>query len=169
LFTIGTMVFLLIALACVIALPVALDYLPLTSVSALILKLARWPILLVLVGFAFTLIYRYGPRGTEPRRRWITSGSVFAAVAWLAASALFSWYAASFGNFNKTYGSLGAVIGFMTWIWLSTIVVLVGGKLNAEIEHHRRRQNPATRHGDETADRRTIQPGGRQSRIAAIA
>ena len=141
LFTIGTMVFLLIALACVIALLVALDYLPLTSVTALILKLARWPILLVLVGFAFTLIYRYGPRGTEPCRRWITSGSVFAAVAWLAASALFSWYAASFGNFNKTYGSLGAVIGFMTWIWLSTIVVLVGGKLNAEIEHHRRRQN----------------------------
>jgi membrane protein len=51
---------------------------------------------------------------------------------------LFSWYAANFGSFNKTYGSLGAVIGFMTWIWLSTIVVLVGGKLNAEIEHHRR-------------------------------
>ena len=62
-------------------------------------------------------------------------GSGFAAVVWLAASALFSWYAANFGSFNKTYGSLGAVIGFMTWIWLSVIVVLVGAKLNAEIEH----------------------------------
>jgi membrane protein len=87
------------------------------------------------------LIYRYGPSGTEPCRRWITSGSAFAAVAWLAASAFFSWYAANFGNFNKTYGSLGAVIGFMTWIWISTIVVLVGGKLNGEIEHRRRLQN----------------------------
>jgi membrane protein len=107
-------------------------------VTGMLLKLARWPILLLLVGSALTLIYRYGPSRIEPRWRWITRGSACAAVAWLAASALFSWYAANFGSFNKTYGSLGAVIGFMTWIWLSTIVVLVGGKLNAEIEHHRR-------------------------------
>jgi membrane protein len=137
LFTIGTMFFLMIALACVIALPVALNYLTLPPVIGLLLKLARWPILLLLVGCALTLIYRYGPSRIEPRWRWITWGSVFAAVAWLAASALFSWYAANFGSFNKTYGSLGAVIGFMTWIWLSTIVVLVGGKLNAEIEDQR--------------------------------
>src|SRR5580700_3587595 len=54
---------------------------------------------------------------------------------WLAASALFSWYVASFGSYNKTYGSLGAVVGFMTWIWISIIVVLLGAKLNAEMEH----------------------------------
>jgi membrane protein len=60
---------------------------------------------------------------------------VLAAVAWLAGSALFSWYAGNFGSFNKTYGSLGAVIGFMTWMWLSIIVILIGGKLNAETEH----------------------------------
>ena len=62
-------------------------------------------------------------------------GSAFAAILWPVASALFSWYAANFGNFNKTYGSLGAIIGFMTWMWLSIIVVLVGAKLNAEVEH----------------------------------
>jgi len=72
---------------------------------------------------------------SEPRWRWITWGSVSAAIVWLAASALFSWYVASFGSYNKTYGSLGAVIGFMTWIWISIIVVLVGAKLNAEMEH----------------------------------
>jgi membrane protein len=60
---------------------------------------------------------------------------VFAAVGWLIASLLFSWYAANFGSFNKTCGSLGAVIGFMTWIWLSAIVILIGGELNAEMEH----------------------------------
>jgi membrane protein len=103
-------------------------------VIGLLLKLARWPILLLLAGCALTLIYRYGPSRIELRWQWITWGSVFAAVAWLAASAAFSWYAANFGSFNKTYGSLGTVIGFMTWIWLSTIVVLVGGKLNAEVE-----------------------------------
>jgi membrane protein len=105
-------------------------------VTSLLLNIAPWPILLVLVMFGLTVIYRYGPSRTEPRWQWITWGSGFAAIAWLAASALFSWYAGNFGSFNKTYGSLGAIIGFMTWIWLSIIVVLVGAKLNAEIEHH---------------------------------
>ena len=134
-FTIATIAFLLIALACVIALPVALNFLPVPGVTTLLLKTARWPLLLVLVALGLTLIYRYGPSRAEPRWQWITWGSVFAAIVWLAASALFSWYAASFGSFNKTYGSLGAVIGFMTWMWLSIIVVLLGAKLNAEIEH----------------------------------
>src|SRR5947208_13145651 len=68
-------------------------------------------------------------------------GGVFAAVAWLAASALFSWYVANFGSYNKTYGSLGAIIGFMTWMWLSIIVVLIGAKLNAEMEHQTARES----------------------------
>jgi membrane protein len=168
LFTIGTLVFLTIALACVIALPVALNYLTLPPVTGMLLKLARWPILLLLVGSALTLIYRYGPSRIEPRWRWITWGSACAAVAWLAASALFSWYAANFGSFNKTYGSLGAVIGFMTWIWLSTIVVLVGGKLNAEIEHHRRPPK-LRRAGMDTRMliEGPVPPGGRPSRITS--
>jgi len=66
-------------------------------------------------------------------------------VAWLVASAIFSWYAANFGTFNKTYGSLGAVVGFMLWMWLSTIVVLLGGKLNAETEHQTARESTTGR------------------------
>jgi membrane protein len=89
------------------------------------------------------LVYCYGPSRTEPRWRWITWGSAFAALTWLVASALFSWYAANFGTFNKTYGSLGAVVGFMLWIWVSSIVVLLGGKLNAEIEHQTARESTA--------------------------
>lgn len=68
-------------------------------------------------------------------------GSAFAALAWLGFSAIFSYYATNFGNFNKTYGSLGAVIGFMTWIWLSVAVILIGGKLNAEMEHQTARDS----------------------------
>jgi membrane protein len=133
LFTLGMIAFLLVALGCIVAIPVALNYLP--PFIARIIDIARWPVLLVCLAVALAFIYRYGPSRTEPRWRWITWGSTFAALAWLAASALFSWYAASFGSFNKTYGSLGAVIGFMTWMWISTIVILVGAKLNAEMEH----------------------------------
>jgi membrane protein len=161
-FTIATIAFLLIALAAVVALPVILNYLPLPGVTGLLLEVARWPILLVLVAFGLTLIYRYGPSRTEPRWQWITWGGTFAAVAWLAASALFSWYAANFGTFNKTYGSLGAIIGFMTWMWLSIIVILVGAKLNAEIEHQTVRESttgqpkPLGKRGAKMAD--TIGP-----------
>jgi membrane protein len=161
-FTLATIGFVLVALACMIALPVALNYLPLPGVTALILKFAPWPILLVLIALALALMYRYGPSRTEPRWQWITPGSAFAAIAWLAASALFSWYAANFGNFNKTYGSLGAIIGFMTWMWLSIIVVLIGGKLNAETEHQTVREStsgppkPLGRRGARMAD--TIGP-----------
>jgi len=161
-FTIAAIAFLLIALLGVVAVPVILNYLPLPGVMGLFLKIAPWPILLALVAFGLTLIYRYGPSRTEPRWQWVTWGSTFAAVTWLAASALFSWYAANFGNFNKTYGSLGAIIGFMMWMWLSIIVILVGAKLNAEIEHQTAREstagqpNPLGRRGAKMAD--TIGP-----------
>jgi membrane protein len=140
-FTIVTIAFLLIALAVVIALPVALNYLAASNVTGVLLEVAGWPFLLALVALALTLIYRYGPSRAEARWQWVTWGGAFAALAWLGASALFSWYAASFGNFNKTYGSLGAVIGFMTWMWLSIILILVGAKLNAEVEHQTARES----------------------------
>jgi membrane protein len=91
-------------------------------------------------------------RAGRSRWRWISWGSAFAALAWLARSALFSWYAA------KTYGSLGAVIGFITWMWLSMIVILIGGKPNAEIEHQTARESmigepkPLGRRGAKMAD-----------------
>jgi membrane protein len=141
LFTMGMILFLAIALSAVVALPIALQFLP--DVAGSILALARWPVLLVLVGAALTLLYRYGPSRTKPRWRWVTWGSAFAALAWLATSGLFSWYVANFGTFNETYGSLGAVIGFMTWIWLSAIVILIGAKLNAEMEHQTVRESTA--------------------------
>jgi membrane protein len=100
----------------------------------MVIKIARWPALLIVVSLALAVLYRYGPSRENPRWRWITWGSAFAAIAWLVVSILFSWYAENFGSYNKTYGSLGAIIAFMFWIWLSTIVVLVGAELNAETE-----------------------------------
>jgi len=156
--TFGIVAFILLTLAAIVAVPVALAYIPLPGVTALVVKVGRWPILFVLVTTALAVLYKYGPSRTEPRWRWITWGSVSAAIVWLAASVLFSWYVASFGSYNKTYGSLGAVIGFMTWIWISIIVVLVGAKLNAEMEHQTVRESttgqpkPIGRRGARMAD-----------------
>jgi membrane protein len=69
----------------------------------------------------------------------VTWGSAIAAIAWLIMSLLFSWYSANFGSYDKTYGSLGAAIGFMTWMWLSSTVILVGAELDAEMEHQTKR------------------------------
>lgn len=138
-FTVAMIGFLILALTAIVAIPVALDYLP--GFIGAILNYARWPAMLVIVALAMACIYRYGPSRREALWRWLTLGSAFAALAWLGFSAIFSYYAANFGNFNKTYGSLGAVIGLMTWMWLSVAVLLVGGKLNAEMEHQTARDS----------------------------
>jgi membrane protein len=140
-FTVAMIGFLIAALACIVALPVALNYLP--GFVGFVLNIVRWPVMLILVALALACIYRYGPSRDEPKWRWITWGSALAALAWLGFSAVFSFYAGNFGTFNKTYGSLGAVIGFMMWMWLSVAVILVGAKLNAETEHQTARDTGA--------------------------
>jgi membrane protein len=121
-------------------------------------KIGRWPVLLVGVSFAIALVYRFGPSRDKTQWRWISPGNVLAAVVWLAASLLFSWYTKNFGRYNETYGSLGAAIGFMTWLWISNIVILVGAKVNAETEHQTARDStegkpsPLGQRGAEMAD-----------------
>ncbi len=134
-FTAAAIAFVLIALGAMVALPPALKYLGLSDLTELIAQIARWPALFVVVSLALAFIYRLGPSRERPQWRWITWGSAFAAVTWLLASILFAWYTQHFGSYNKTYGSLGAVIGFMTWVWLSAIVILIGAELDAEMEH----------------------------------
>ena len=134
-FTLAVIVFVLLALGAMVVLPIVLNYFGIAAAAELAAKVLRWPALFVIVMFGLGLVYRYGPSRSKPKWRWITWGSAFAASGWLAVSVLFSWYAANFGSYNKTYGSLGAVIGFMIWIWLSIIVILLGAKLNAEMEH----------------------------------
>ena len=137
-FTLGMIGFAIIALAAIVVVPVVLGWLP--EFSGALINIARWPVLAALVAVALAVLYRYGPSRDQPQWRWISWGSVVAAVLWLAFSAIYSYYAASFGTFNATYGSLGAVIGFMLWLWFSIIVVLLGAELNAEIEHQTTRE-----------------------------
>ena len=133
-FTTGAILFVLLAIGGVVALPKVLESIGLSEASDMLLNIGRWPVLLIMVGLALALIYRFGPSRQKVRWRWITWGSAVASIVWLIASALFAFYAANFGKFNQTYGSLGAVIGFMTWIWLSAIVILAGAEIDAEME-----------------------------------
>jgi membrane protein len=134
-FTVCILVFALIALSAIAIVPNFVESLGLGQAGKWAVTIGQWPVLLVLVSIVFACLYRFGPSRDEPKWRWITPGSVFAAIVWLIASLAFSYYAAHFGSYNKTYGTLGAMIGFMTWMWISAIVVFVGGMLNAEIEH----------------------------------
>jgi membrane protein len=133
-FTAATIGFVLLALAAIVALPIAIDYFGVTSVAEMAFRWLRWPTLLVIVMLWLAALYRFGPSRDNPIWRWVTWGSFIATVLWLVASALFTWYAANFGSYNKTYGSLGAAIGFMVWIWISIIVVLLGAEIDSELE-----------------------------------
>lgn len=138
-FTLGVIVFALVALGAVVVLPHMIDQLGLGPILTWVVSIGRWVVLLLAVIVLISLVYRFGPSRDHPRWRWVTWGSAFAALVWIGASLLFSWYTANFGSYDKTYGSLGAVVGFMTWIWLSCVVVLIGAMLNAEMEHQTKR------------------------------
>jgi membrane protein len=100
-------------------------------------NIAKWPVLLVLVSLMFAILYYAAPNVKHPKFNWVSPGGVVAVVLWLLASAAFAFYVANFASYNKTYGSLGGVIVFLTWLWISNIAVLFGAELNAELERSR--------------------------------
>jgi len=99
--------------------------------------IAKWPVLLLIVSFMFSILYWASPNVKHPGFRWLSPGGVFAVVVWLIASALFAFYVASFSSYNKTYGALAGVVIFLVWLWISNISVLLGAELNAEMERGR--------------------------------
>ena len=132
-FTAGAILFAIVAMGAIVAVPEVLAMAGLqVSPGA---SLLRWPLLLVVTAGLLSVLYRFGPSRHGARWRWITPGSAFAAVAWMAMSLAFSFYVGRWGHYDKTYGSLGAIVGFMTWIWLSLTIVLLGAELNSEIEN----------------------------------
>lgn len=133
-FTVGGIVVLVGGGALVVLLPAVFKTMGLDGAFAVAMRVIRIPVMAALVVAALALLYRYGPSRTPPKWRWVTWGGSIATVGWIALSVGFSWYVANFGSYNKTYGSLGAIVGFMTWIWLSSTVLLVGAQINAELE-----------------------------------
>jgi membrane protein len=97
-------------------------------------NILRWPVIVALLILAMACVYYFAP-DVEQRWKWITPGAVFAVIATVAVSLGFSVYVNNFGSYNKTYGSIGAMIVFLTWLYLTGLVILVGGEINAEVEH----------------------------------
>jgi membrane protein len=131
-FTLGGIVFLTLMTAILVALPVVIEALGLWAWWVVPL---RWFALLGIAILAFAVIYRFGPSRAKARWRWVRFGAVFAAAAWVLGSLGFSWFLTNVAHYDATYGPLGAVVGFMMWIWFSAMMVLIGAELNAEIEH----------------------------------
>ena len=124
----------------------------------MIVSLERWPLLFLILWGALGILYRFGPSRPATRGQWFGVGTLTAGLLWIGGSSLLSWYLANFGNYDATYGSLGAAIGLMMWMWMSAVIVLFGAELNSEIEHRTppemrvgRRKPPGAR-GAEMAD-----------------
>jgi membrane protein len=102
--------------------------------------IAKWPVLILIVAFMIALLYYAAPNVKHPKFQWVSPGSLIAVLLWIVASALFAFYVANFSSYNKTYGSLGGVIVFLVWLWITNNVILLGAEINAEIERGRQIQ-----------------------------
>ena len=133
-FTALSIVFVMGAVSLSIAGPHLLDALHFAAP----LHILIWPASYALCTLMLALIYRFGPNRKQARWRWLTWGSALAAALWILGTILFSWYVQNYGSYNRTYGSLGSAVGFLTWIWLSLVVLLTGAELNCELERPRK-------------------------------
>jgi membrane protein len=134
-FTLGAMLTAVLMIAALGVVPVVLSFMRLDSMSETLLSVARWPLLVLVLGVGVLLLYRFGPSREPAKWRWLTWGAIFSTITWIAASAGFSYYLQNFAQYNVTYGSLGAIIGFMMWTWISVIILVLGAELNAAMEH----------------------------------
>lgn len=143
-FTVGGVIFALLSVAAIAAIPPVLEALRLGTISEIAIHLARWlgVILLFMTGVA--ALYQWAPAHQRNRRfKWFTPGALFAALVWILASAAFSLYAGHFANYNKTFGSLGAVAALLMWMWVSSYVVCLGAQLNTVMRARREAHRPA--------------------------
>src|SRR5215831_12680042 len=130
--TLGAVVYGLIAIIGV--LPMAFRFLRLGEQVQNFEAIFRWAATLLLVMIWLSVVYRVGPSRSDAKWRWVTWGSGLAAILLVVASMVFTWYLAEFNSYERLYGSLGAVVGFMTWLWISIVVVLLGAEVDAAIE-----------------------------------
>jgi membrane protein len=135
-------VFIIVALLVIAAIPAALTFVGSTGgILELVLLALRWVVMAVLMMLALALLYRYSPSRATARFQWVSPGAIAATVLWLVASVAFSLYVRHFGSYDKTFGSLGAVVILLMWFYISAYVVCLGAELNAELERQTRRDS----------------------------
>lgn len=140
-FTFASLVLVVLIITLAGIVPPVLDYLWLGAWTELIVRFARWPLLLALIALANMALYRLGPSREPAKLRWLSWGAVFSTGAWFAAALAITFYLGQVADYNATYGALGASIGFMVWVWVSVIIVILGAELNAELEHQTARDS----------------------------
>ncbi len=138
LFTFVGIGFVLLFMVLVAVVPVVLNYAHYAewSLHEGIIQVLRWMMIVLIVWGSIVCIYRYGPDRERSKWRWLSVGATIATLAWIGASWGYSFYLSNFANYSATYGSLGAIIGFMIWLWISAVIVIVGAQLNAQIEDY---------------------------------
>lgn len=113
------------------------DAIGLGDTAVTVWNIAKWPLIVIIVSLMIAGLYNVAPNVKQPKFTWFTLGGFLALVLWVVASAAFGFYVANFGSYNKTYGSLGAVITFLVWMWITNNVLLFGAEVNAELERGR--------------------------------
>lgn len=132
--TLAAVLFFVVMLLLIGGVPAVLAFTGLDAQTETIFSLLRWPVILLAAMTGLAILYRYGPSRKNARWRWISPGSAIAACIWVLASVGLSWYANNFGDYNKSYGSLGAVVLLLLWFYLSGFIVMLGAEINAEME-----------------------------------
>lgn len=152
--TLSAIVGVILMIALVAILPVLLNTVLAGSGVETWLNWLRWPILAGMLILGLAVIYRFAPSKEDPQWQWISPGAAVAALGLLIASILFSWYTANFANYNETYGSLGAAVAMMMWLWIAAIVVLTGAEVNSEVERQIKIENGVAPKDEDDMDRR---------------
>jgi membrane protein len=137
-FTVGGILFVIIALALIAAVPAALSFFGEHGLLGQIALALRWVVMALLTMAALAVVYRYAPSRATARMQWVSVGAAAATFLWIAGSVGFSLYVSNFGSYDKTFGSLGAVVVLLMWFYLSAYVVCIGAELNAELERQTR-------------------------------
>ncbi|MFA0964845.1 YihY/virulence factor BrkB family protein [Roseivirga sp. BDSF3-8] len=138
LFTLGGILIGFICLSLVAGFPALVDSINLPVVAENLINWLRWPLLLVILIFSLSLLYKIAPDRDNAELRWVSWGAVLAAFLWIGASLLFSLYVSNFGSYDQTYGSFAAVIILMMWFFITAFVILLGAEVNSEMEHQTR-------------------------------
>jgi membrane protein len=144
-FTIGAVIGFLAVLLFGVAVPLALSFIPLGSAAEIVLLALRWVLLFGVAVLGLAIVYRFAPDRNQAQWRWITPGSLIAAILWLIGSALFALYVRNSGSYGETYGAIGGVVVLLMWFYLSGYIIILGAEINAEIERQTK-QDTTTGH-----------------------
>lgn len=170
-FTVAAIVGAILFVGVVVVVPVALKFVGLGESVEWLVRIGSYVGMALLASLAIAALYRWGPSRASATWKWISPGVILTMILIVVVSVLFSWYVANFGSYNATYGSLGALIGFMTWIWISATILIIGGELNSEMEHqtaHDTTTGPARPQGERGANMADHVAGRDDAQIGAI-